>query len=576
MFSKTRFLVAAFLFSVVLIAQQKPQTLKTFTQKDLNAYQFDKNKYDLRTKRSFYLRTEADTASYFLDPSEYKGILNYGVDFAARDKKVFTFIENYFVYYTDVVFEKFAFSPTDSIVEMEGQIVGGWNSADFKGKPPADVVEISVGELQKKAFVFTFDIFNPEKIITTYKGEEKKENFPLDKLNSMVFYKLNFRKNLPAGMPFKARFKVDKNSVLSIGKLDCFTHFYNIGEMIYTKQPKKGVVIPKRKDDAARFVKIIENNVQVNDPKSQIKAVTPPYYQLTEKAETYILTRQYAKAKETYALLAKDYPTLFARDIHNAVRVAILSRDVKTAFWWSEKLAAKGIDLPYFNAKIFDAMRKNPQWKPFQIKYDSINKTAKNQWNANLKQQVTDLLNEDQADYGLENRKDSTILYETTERVTDKFIALLQKEGYPSEEKIGAFTRNDTTLVQSPEFTVIIRHAIQQKPKNLKLLNEILDKSYANLEFDSKRSTANRMFPNSCFHIYKGNLYNSKSCSYNNDVMVKKMVFMFNNPHRFILDNGDYIISEYNKESPEEWDTFYENNFNLVMKLTDDWEFYEK
>lgn len=576
MLLKTKFLLAAFIYTGFLWAQQKTQALKTFTQRDLNAYQFDQDKYDLRTKKSFYLRTEADTASYFWDPSKYKGILNYGVDFASRDKRTFTFIENYFVYYTDVVFEKCTFSLTDSIAEIEGQIVGGWNSVDFKGKPPMDAVEISVGELQKHSFVFSLDIFNPEAIITTYKGEEKKQDFPLDTLSTMTFHKLVFRKSLPSSTPFKVRFKVDKNSVLSIAKLDCYAHFYNIGEMMFAKQRKKGVPSAPKGKDAPRFVKIIENNVQVNDPKSQIKKETPPYYQLTEKAETYILTRQYAKAKETYALLAKDHPTMYARDIHNAIRVAILSRDVKAAFWWSEKLAAKGVDLPYFKAKIFDAMRKNPGWKAFEAKYDSIGKISKSQWNTNLKQQVTDLLNEDQADYGLENRKEPVVLYETTERVTDKLIALLQKEGYPSEEKIGAFTRNDTTLVQSPEFTVIIRHAVQQKPKKLKLLNEILDKSYKALEFDSKRSTANRMFPNSCFHIYKGNLYNSKSCSYNNDAMVKKMVFMFNNPNQFILDNGDYIIAEYNKESPEEWDNYYENNFNLVMKLTDDWEFYEK
>lgn len=576
MLLKNRFLFVAFIFSAFSLAQKKPQSIKTFTQKDLNAYQFDENKYDLRTKKSFYLRTEADTASYFWDPSKYKGILNYGVDFAARDKRTFTFIENYFVYYTDVVFEKCTISLTDSIAQIEGQIVGGWNSADFRGKPPMDVVEISVGELQKKSFVFDLEIFNPDGIITTYQGQEKKHDFPLDTISSMVFQKLSFRKSYPTATPFKVRFKVDRNSILSIGKLDCYAHFYNLGEMMYAKQRKKGVTLPKRSADAPRFAKIIENNVQVNDPKSQIKKEVPPYYQLTEKAETYILTRQYAKAKETYALLAKENPTLFARDIHNAIRVAILSRDVKTAFWWGEKLAAKGVDLPYFKAKIFDGMRKNPGWKAFEAKYDSIGKVSKSRWNTSLKQQLTDLLNEDQTDYGLENRKESVVLYETTERVTDKFIDLLRKEGYPSEEKIGALTRNDTTLVQSPDFTVVIRHAIQQKPKNLKLLNEILDKSYNALEFDSKRSTANRMFPNSCFHIYKGNLYNSKSCSYSNDVMVKKMVFMFNNPNQFILDNGDYIIAEYNKESPEEWDTYYENNFNLVMKLTDDWEFYEK
>ena len=51
---------------------------------------------------------------------------------------------------------------------------------------------------------------------------------------------------------------------------------------------------------------------------------------------------------------------------------------------------------------------------------------------------------------------------------------------------------------------------------------------------------------------------------------------MFDNPNGFIIDNGNYIISEYNAEDPKEWDDHYEANFRLVVKLTDDWKFYEK
>ena len=559
------------------LGQIQQKALKTFTQKDLNAYKFEENKYDLRTKNSFlYLRTENDTSSYYLDPSDYRGIINYGVDFASRDKRTFNFFEYYYVYYTDVKIEKCTFSMSDSIAEIEGQITGGWDSMDFKGKPPVDAVEISVGELKKSFAVISFGNFNMVDYKVTYQGEEKKESFILDTLNTLEFQKIDFRKNFPSSTPFKVRFKVDKNSVLSIGKLSCYTHFYNIGEMFFAQQKRKGIITPKKDKNAPRFVKIIENNVQVNDPKNQIKKEAPLYYQLTEKAETYILTRQYAKAKETYMLLAKEYPTLFARDIHNAIRVAVLSRDMKNAFIWGEELAKKGIELPYFNSKIFNGLKKNLEWKSFSKKYDSICKLSQTKWNSNLKKQVNDLLNEDQADYGLENRKESVVLYETTERVTDKLIDLLKKEGYPSEEKIGAFTKNDTILIQSPEFSVIIRHAVQQKSKGLNELNELLEQSYKALEFDLKRSNTHRNFIGACFHIYKGNLYIDKSCDYNSDAMVKKMVFMFNNPNGFIIDNGNYIISEYNPENPKEWDDHYNNNFKLVTKLTDDWTFYEK
>jgi len=572
---KSNQLLLLLLFFNVSFSQSNSKSQKAFTQKDLNAYEIQENKYDLWPERFSFVTK--DSAFYFVDPSKYKGNINYGVDFSAKDKRVFNYIENYTVFQTEVIFEKFIFSQNDSIAEIEGRIFCDRSAFNSTGKQPKDVYEVFVGEVKKIPFIYSFypENFNTRDYTITHQGEEKTTRFPLDTLDAMIFQKLKFRTTVPGSQNFTIRFKVDKNSVLAIGREYCYAHFYEIGAMIYSKQRKKAKPVIKKAKNALNFTKIIENNIQVNDPKNQIKKAIPPYYQLTEKAETYIRTRQFAKAKETYFLLAKEHQTIFARDIHNAIRCGILSRDLKIAFWWSEKLAAKGIELPYFKAKIFNGMRKNQQWKAFQLKFDSISKVSKANWNLNLKQELTNLLNEDQADYGLENRKEPVVLYETTKRVTGKFIELLKREGYPSEEKIGVPMKNDTTLIISPDFNVIIRHAVQQKSENLKVLNELLDKSQQTLEYDGDRSVNNRMFPSSCFHIYKGNLYNSKSCS-NNDGMVKKMTFMFNNPNNFILDNGDFIISEYNEKSPEEYDNYYQSNFNLIMKLTDDWKFYEK
>jgi hypothetical protein len=321
--------------------------------------------------------------------------------------------------------------------------------------------------------------------------------------------------------------------------------------------------------------KIIVKNIQVKDPKNQIKKEIPKYYSLTKKAEAYIITAQYAKAKEIYEQLALENNVLFSRDIHNAIRCAILSRDIKTAIWWAEKLAHKGIELSYFNAKTFNKMLSNPAWKPFCVKYDSILKDAKSKWNLKLKQEIQNFVDEDQANYGLTNRKGAIVLYETTETVTEKLISLIEREGFPTEEKIGVFTKKDTLIIQSPEYNVLLRHAVQQKPKALTKLMEQLDKSQNLLEYDKERSNNHKNFPDACFHIYKGNLYIDKSCA-NNNVMVKKMLFKFKNPYGFIIDFGDFIVSEYNAENPKEWDDYYNNNFNFVIKLTDDWKFYEK
>ena len=313
----------------------------------------------------------------------------------------------------------------------------------------------------------------------------------------------------------------------------------------------------------------------ITNSRSQTQKEEINYYNYTKSAENYILNRQYGKAKEQYNLLAQNYPTLFARDIHNAVRCAVLSRDFKNAFMWGEKLALKGIELPYFNAKIFTSLRKNPEWKSFSIKYDSVCKNAQRKFNLNLKKEITNLLNEDQADYGLENRKNRKTLYETTERLTAKLIDLLKKEGYPSEEKIGSFTVKDTVLVSFPDFNVLIIHALQQKPDNLSALNELLAKSSNALEYDGKRQINNTMGEGSCFRIYKGNLYSSKGCG-RNELEIRRISFKFSNPNGFIMEYGNFVVEAHDSKFPDEVDNDYKQRYNLIMKLTDDWEFYDK
>ncbi|CAM3467995.1 Tetratricopeptide repeat protein [Flavobacterium longum] len=557
-------LLLAMLVVIAGTGQEKPK-LKTFTQKDFNAHQIGVNTYDLWDHLTFGSR---DTIPFFVDTKDYKGIINYGLEFSAEDKRTVTYIEDYSIYFHELTIERCTFNPKDSIAEITGSFSGGWNIVEMDGA--SEKTEIFIGEIKDSLFKVTF---RPGSFITTYKNHVRKDAIVLDSLPAFYFKKLIYRQGFGGNRKnFSIRCKVNEKSVFALARFSCYAEIYDLGKLFFGPAVS-GKSRPKRAKDAPRFVRIIEKNVQVNNPKPEKPA--PEYYQFTEKAEGYILMRQYAKAKETYAALAQKYPTLFARDIHNAIRVFILSRDMKSAFTWSEKLATKGVGLSYFKAKLFDGMRKNPQWKTFCVKYDSLSKLAISKQDEHLKVEVDALVREDQNDYGLENRKEPQILYETTARVTGKLAELLKREGFPTEERIGVFMKNDTTLVTSPDYNVIIRHAVQQKPEGLKELIGLLEKKYEAQEYDMKRSPNHRNFPSACFHIYKGNLYLDKSCG-NNEQMVLRMTFMFNNPNGFIMDNGNFIVSEYNKESPEEWDKYYNEKFNLITKLTDEWEFYEK
>lgn len=120
--------------------------------------------------------------------------------------------------------------------------------------------------------------------------------------------------------------------------------------------------IKKHEESSCRTL-MIKNKLVSDIEKEESQKEETAYYSFTETVENYILVKQYHKAKEQYHLLQQKYQSLFARDIHNATRCAILSRDFKNAFWWAKKLAYKGISLPYFNSKIFNVLKETRNGK---------------------------------------------------------------------------------------------------------------------------------------------------------------------------------------------------------------------
>ncbi|OHT43374.1 hypothetical protein BHE19_18975 [Flavobacterium tructae] len=552
---------------------------KTYNQDD-----FEKNKvsdeiYNLWIGKSNWFSALKDSISYFVDDRNYKGIINYGVSFRSKNYRNFNFVEHLSMCFLKVEVTKCDYNPKDNVLSIEGFVSGnnnwGWN-VFLKGKKEKKYVDIFLGEkTDTLRNCYLGKIVNKDSIEVKLNNKETNEFTVLDKFPAFYFKKYShYRTILGSRLPFKISGEVTSKTLLVFGSGETYSEIFDLGAMIFDpKKNERRKAIKKQELDCRPILSGNKRVADIEKEKAQKQEIN--YYTYTQNAENYILARQYGKAKEQYNLLAQKYPILFARDIHNAIRCAILSRDYKNAFWWGEKLALKGIELSYFNTKIFNGLRKNPEWTSFSVKYDSVSKNAQHKWNLNLKKELTNLLNEDQAEYGLENRKSPKVLYETTEKVTGKLIDLLKKEGYPSEEKIGSLVVRDTVLIPFPGFNALIIHATQKKPENLAVLNEILDKSSKALEYDDKRNFNNALAYSSCFRIYKGNLYSSKSCG-RNDLEVRKISFKFSNPNNFIMDYGNFIIEAHDTKYPKEVDDDYEQNYNLIMKLTDDWEFYEK
>ncbi|WP_264537361.1 hypothetical protein [Flavobacterium sp. N1736] len=573
-------LILIYISSVNISFGQNKPSLKTFSQND-----FDKNKifdqtYNLWKAQNNWFSESKDTISYFVDDRNYKGVINYGVTFRSKNYKNFHFVEHLSMCFLQVEISKCVYNPNDNTIDIEGFISGNddWGANQLiKRKKQKKYIDVFLGvKTDTVKICYLGKIVNKDSIEVKLSNKEIDQSTTiLDTFPAFYFKNNSFYKTIQGTrQPFKITGKVTKNTLLAFGSGMNYSEIFDLGSMVYDPKKNSQKKIIKKEQLECRPIltanKLVADIEKENAQKKEIN-----YYTYTQNAENFILARQYGKAKEEYNVLAQKYPVLFARDIHNAIRCAILSRDFKTAFLWSEKLALKGVEIPYFNSKIFNGIRKNPEWKSFSIKYDSICKLTKKSFNYSLEKELADLLNEDQADYGLENRKKPKELYETTERVTAKLIDLLKKEGYPSEERIGAYVANDTTLISFPDFNVLILHAVQLKPKNLDVLNELLDKSTNALEYDSKRSYNTNNEFGSCFRIYKGNLYNSKSCG-TNYAEFKKISFKFSNPNSFIMDYGNFVIEAYDPKNHKAADDYYEENYNLIMKLTDDWEFYDK
>lgn len=565
------------LFSQNQYGQNKIVKTK-FHQKDFEKNKIDEETYHLWKYKYLNSSDIKDTLipSLFVDDRNYKGKINYGVQFKSKDFKAFDLLENHRMWYLTVNFEKTVFNPKDSIIEIEGHVSGGWGDLDSKKLKEKNIenrLDIFIGE-KKDTIVHCYlgKVVNEELIEVKLRGRDANENTILDTFPAFYFKNNSHYKTLPKGKRyFKIKGKVTSKTILTFGDLGCYSEVFDLSTMVYyPKKNKQKKIIQREK---LTHITLIHEN-QLLSRNGIVKTKEINYYTFTEAAEDFILKKQYIKAKEQYIALDKKYPILFARDIHNAIRCAIFTRDYENTYYWGEKLAKKGVGIKYFNSNVFKLLKKQKQWNSFSEKYDSIYNEFQSKKDIKFKEEIEKLVQEDQAEYGLANRKEPKVLFETSERVTNKLIDLLNEKGYPSEEKIGVYTKNDTILNPFPDYHVLIRHAIQQKVKKLENLDNLLNKSIKNYEYDSKRSTNNVFYNNSCFHIYKGNLYNSKSCG-SNELMVRKMKFIFNNPYGFFIHNENYIITEYNKENPEEYDKYYNEQFNFIMKLTDNWEFYE-
>ncbi len=576
------FVILTTTFYNSIYAQKDIKESVKFTQEE-----FDNNKIDSDTYNFWWYKSEYmwfpknDTIPYFVDDRQYKGLVNYGLEFSLIDRTNVTFLETLEMHRLNININDCSFNPNNNIIEIKGSVTGGWpNGYHFWFKKRENNVDVFIGEKRDTIKpLFLNYLFDPKTHVTTYNGKRIFNHIALDSFPS--FYIDNyehFRTDEGNTRTFRIKTKIDKNSLLIFGLGYSYAEIFDIGKLVFDiNASRKRKNQRKEKTINKHTTTIIRNNIQLLNKDVSSK---PEYFEIVEQAENFILKKQYAKAEQLYNKFLTENRYVFARDMHNAVRCAVFSRDYDTAIIWCKKLALKGVPLSYFDAKIFDRIKKLKMWNDFLSHFDDIHEKYKEGLNLTLINSLRELVEMDQKDY-IKNSKgqiEASELLTTTEYIDGKLIDLIKKEGFPTEEKIGVeISKNGHGIKTSPMFFVLFIHSYQKNSNRLGEIKKIMNIASKNFEYDSFRDNLNivKIGGNTCLKIYKGNLYNSKSCRFKNELQLKKVIFKFNNQHGFLIDDGEYLVLPFEHKNEEEDEKYLKERFDFVQKLTDDWFFYE-
>ena len=134
------------LFLNTLLGQNNSRVLN-FSHKDFKKNKIYEKIYHLWWSKDNWGPIVKDTIPYFVDDRNYKGIINYGVEFKSKDFRLFNYFESLTMYFFKVEIEKCKFNSKDNIIEMEGFVVGGWGDKAKYGKnEPKNYIDVFIGE----------------------------------------------------------------------------------------------------------------------------------------------------------------------------------------------------------------------------------------------------------------------------------------------------------------------------------------------------------------------------------------------------------------------------------------------
>ena len=187
------------------------------------------------------------------------------------------------------------------------------------------------------------------------------------------------------------------------------------------------------------------------------------YNALINKAELNITDGRYAEALKNYETAFADTKIEFAADLYNAFICSHKLKNTTKVLSFANKLAAKGVGEKFFTKKIFRNYLANDEFKKITLKAEQVmnDKAAANKEYAD---KMTEFLNND-ISYNELRREKYYHLHELPDTLQQlnranmkNLVSLIRKEGFYSEEKLGANILRDTVIGNMRKFDIAVLH----------------------------------------------------------------------------------------------------------------------
>ncbi|MFY8188673.1 MAG: hypothetical protein ACOVLC_12035 [Flavobacterium sp.] len=547
-----------FLFSVISFGQNGKT--KLFYNKQIFKYKISTPKQNYYNSKNSFVPTQ-DTLNYFVDERNYKVIQEHDVVFFDENNMIRDVIEINTHNTFEIHFTKLQYHKKDSVFIVEGKIKDGWDGRGYQNF--RNNVDVFIGNYQDTiSYSYAPDYLYETKIV--FKGKETQGIFPIDSFPS-IYMKNYSRFTTKAGNDrvFSIKGKINPKSILAFGLRGHEASIFDVGSLVFKQNLREIQKESWKKDN------------DLNEENNIVKTNTDLYFEQVNIAEQFIVQGYLKRALDVYAEVFRKNNYAFAVDLNNAIRVSLALKRFGSTLYFSKMLASKGVPLSFFNASDFDEFKTTKEWKMLKVAYPKLKSNFESTKSLALINGLNQLVQEDQAVYEKHARKEveRIVLKPTTDSITRKWIELVSKHGFPSEEKIGVRIKNDTVIIPRHEYAVLIAHAHQTNCDYLLEMKKVLYHAKDSLLFNTNSYDVKDLLREPNLIIYKGNLYKQKG-SQSNVREIEKIKFIFNQKNAQYIMKGNYRI--YAVDQPDEDDSHITMFYDLITKLTDDWYFYEK